>query len=82
LDSCHKYRFEPSKREYLSGFLNNLKDKKQNRDQQKQAAHAISVFHEIKWANSNKNGNIEARTINSARTKTVFFANLCVRKIF
>jgi len=44
LDSCHKYRFEPSKSENLSGFLNKLKDKKQNKDQQKQAAHAISII--------------------------------------
>jgi len=44
LDFCHKYRFEASKREILSEFLNKLKDKKQNKDQQKHAAHAISVF--------------------------------------
>jgi len=44
LDFCHKYRFEPSKRENLSGFLNKLKDKKQNKDQQKQAAHEISII--------------------------------------
>jgi len=34
LDFCHKYRFESSKRENLSGFLNKLKDKKQNKGQQ------------------------------------------------
>ena len=33
LDSCHEFRFEASKRENLSGFLNKLKDKKQNKDQ-------------------------------------------------
>ena len=44
LDFCHKYRFEPSKRENLSGFLNKLKDKEQYKDQQKQAAHAISII--------------------------------------
>ncbi|MBW2608626.1 MAG: hypothetical protein JRD05_13465 [Deltaproteobacteria bacterium] len=41
---------EPSKRE-------------NNKDQQKQAAHAISIFHEIRRPNSNKKGNKEARTI-------------------
>ena len=64
LDFCHKYRFEASKRENLSTFLNKLKDKKQNKDQQKQAAHAISIFYEIRRPNSNKKGNNEARTIN------------------
>jgi len=64
LDFCHKYRFEPSKRENLSGFLNKLKNKKQNKDQQKQAAHAISIFYKIRHPNSNKKGNNEARTIN------------------
>ena len=44
LDFCHKYRLEPLKRANLSGFLNKLKDKKQNKDQQKQAAHAISII--------------------------------------
>jgi len=48
LDFCHKYRFEPLKRENLSSFLNKLKDKKQNEDQQKQAAHAISIIYEIR----------------------------------
>jgi len=41
-----------------------LKDKKQNEDQQKQAAHAISIFYEVKWPNSNKKGNDKARTRN------------------
>ena len=64
LDFCHKYRCEPSKRENLSGFLNKLKDKKQNKDQQKQAAHAISIFCEIRWPNSDRKDNNKARTIN------------------
>ena len=41
-----------------------MKDKKQNKDQQKQAAHAISIFYEIRRPNSNKKGNNEAGTIN------------------
>ena len=64
MDFCHKYRFEPSKREHLSDFLNKLKDKKQDKDQQNQAAHAISIFYEIRWPNFNKKGNNKARTIN------------------
>ncbi len=44
LDFCHKYPFETSKRENFQGFLNKLKDKNQNKDQQKQAAHAISII--------------------------------------
>lgn len=40
------------------------KDKKQNKDQQNQSAHATSIFYEIRWTNSNKKGDNEARTIN------------------
>ena len=64
LDFYHKYRFGPSERKILSGFLNKLKDKNQNKDQQKQTAHAISIIYEIKWPNSNKKGNNKARIIN------------------
>ena len=64
MDFSHKYRFEPSKRGNLSGFLSKLKNKKQNKDQQKQAAHAISIIYEIRRPNSNKKGNNKARTIN------------------
>lgn len=63
MDFCHKYRFEASKRENVSGFLNKLKDKKQNKDQQKQATHAIQFSYEIRWPNFNKKGNNKARTI-------------------
>jgi len=41
-----------------------LKDKTQNKDQQKQAAHAISIFCEIRKPNFNKKGNNKARRIN------------------
>ncbi len=41
-----------------------MKDKKQDKDQQKQAAHTISIFYEIRQPNSNKKGNNKARTIN------------------
>ena len=56
LDFCHKYRFEPSRGQNLSKFLDKLKDKKQNQHQQKQAAHAISIFYEIRWPHSKKKG--------------------------
>ena len=56
LDFCHKYRFEPTKGQNLSKFLAKLKDKKQNEHQQKQAAHAISIFYEIRWPHSKKEG--------------------------
>ena len=45
-----------------------MKDKKRNKEQQKQAAHAISIFYEIKWYNSNKKGDNKARTIKNRLT--------------
>ena len=56
LDFCHKYHFEPSTRQNISLFLNNLEEKNQNEQQKKQAAHAISIFYEIKLPNSKKTG--------------------------
>ncbi len=41
-----------------------MKDKKQNEEQQKQAAHAISIFYEIRWPDFDKKRNNKARTIN------------------
>ena len=59
LDFCHKYHFEPSTRENISLFLNKLEEKNQNELQRKQAAHAISIFHEIRLPNSEKRGDNE-----------------------
>ncbi len=37
LDFCRKYHFEPSTRQHFTRFLNKLKEKNQNEQQQKQA---------------------------------------------
>lgn len=68
LDFCHKFRFELSKSGNFSGFLNKLKDKKQNEGSTK-ASRSCNINHsgtiyEIRKPNFNKKGNNKARTIN------------------
>ena len=62
LDFCHKYRFEPSKKESLSNFSNKLKDKNQNQDQRKQATHAVTIFYEIRRPHSEKEDGVKKET--------------------
>lgn len=47
LDFCGKYPLPDSKSERVKQFINKLRDKKQTSQQQKQAAHAVSLFFEI-----------------------------------
>lgn len=49
LDFCQKYGFEKSKDESLAPFIKKLQNKRQNVGQQKCAAHAVSIYREIKW---------------------------------
>ena len=52
LDFCLKYQYLQTKQESLARFITKLKDKKQTAQQQKQAAHAITIFYEIKASGS------------------------------
>ena len=54
LDFCHKYQLDKSANQSLSDFVKKLREKRQNDQQQKQAAHAISIFYEIGRLKSNK----------------------------
>lgn len=54
LDFCHKYHLDKSAKQSLSDFTKKLREKRQNDQQQKQAAHAISIFYEIGRFKSNK----------------------------
>ncbi|MDY6986870.1 MAG: integron integrase [Thermodesulfobacteriota bacterium] len=47
LDFCKKYQFPATQKESLPAFLDKLRDKRQTKAQQKQAASAIKVFYEI-----------------------------------
>ena len=53
LDFCPKYNYDRLKRETSYHFIEKLKEKRQTEQQQKQASHAISLYHEIlsnEWA--------------------------------
>ncbi|ODS33815.1 MAG: integron integrase [Candidatus Scalindua rubra] len=47
LDFCQKYNFQSIKPESLQNFLRKLGEKRQTREQQKQASHAISLYYKI-----------------------------------
>ena len=55
LDFCQKYSSDRSNENSLSAFIAKLQDKKQSEFMQKQARHAVSVFHEMQ-AGSKKCG--------------------------
>jgi len=46
-DFCHKYKYPKESYNSLPYFINKLQEKNQNQFQQKQAAHAISLYYEI-----------------------------------
>ncbi len=47
LDFCNKYSLPDSKSEQVSLFIEKLRKKNQSPEQQKQAAHALSLYFEI-----------------------------------
>ena len=47
LDFCHKYRLTAKDPGSLGPFMDKLKEKKQSHMQQKQAAHALSLYHHL-----------------------------------
>jgi len=47
LDFCAKYPVPPARSDQVHLFINKLREKKQNSDQQKQAAYAVSLYFEI-----------------------------------
>ncbi len=47
LDFCEKYQFRPTGKESLAEFLAKLREKRQTKAQQEQAASAIRMFYEI-----------------------------------
>ena len=52
LDFCVKYHYESSSKESLPHFIQKLRHKKQNNQQQRQASDAISLFYEMELSNS------------------------------
>ncbi len=47
LDFCRKYHFQESQQESLPHFIKKLQGKNQTQEQQKQASHAVSLYHEL-----------------------------------
>ena len=52
LDFCVKYHYESSSKESLPHFIQKLRHKKQNNQQQRQASYAISLYYEIELSDS------------------------------
>lgn len=49
LDFCHKYNFAPNLSESLTHFLKKLDEKKQTKEQQHQAARAITLYRDLQY---------------------------------
>jgi len=47
LDFCHKYKHDSKSPDSLPLFINKLRDKKQSRQQQKQAFDSITIYYKI-----------------------------------
>lgn len=47
LDFCRKYHFKELQQETLLHFIKKLQGKNQTQEQQKQASHAVSLYHEL-----------------------------------
>ena len=47
LDFCRKYHFQELQQESLLHFIKKLQGKNQTQEQQKQASHAVSLYHEL-----------------------------------
>ena len=61
LDFCHKYRLPARDLGSLSPFMDKLKEKRQSHMQQKQAAHAVSLYHHLVKAKDSKQNDSPAR---------------------
>lgn len=48
LDFCHKYHFNKLDKQSLSHFINKLQSKKQNKQKQKEAFHAVSIYYKFR----------------------------------
>ena len=60
LDFCSKYHHDHSKKESLFHFIEKLRSKKQTIPQQRQAHHAVSIYHQIEKTDTIKENTSEA----------------------
>jgi integron integrase len=52
LDFCNKYQFSPANKQSLSRFTSKLAEKRQTQEQQRQAAHAVSLYYQLNASSS------------------------------
>ena len=64
LDFCLKYNHNQLNKNTLNLFIEKLKEKKQNEQQQKQAFHAISLYYELGLIGSQKDGLLKDKNQN------------------
>ncbi|MCP3892950.1 MAG: integron integrase, partial [Desulfobulbaceae bacterium] len=68
LDFCQKYEHAPQNIESLPLFINKLREKKQSKQQQKQAFDSIIIYYKIfniypDWSKTNDNDEIKEQTV-------------------
>ena len=76
LDFCHKYKHNPQVSESLPQFINKLRDKKQSKQQQKQAFDAIIIYYKIfniypDWSNRTGNAEVKEQPVSYGQSKPI-----------
>jgi len=67
LDFCNKYHFDKLNKQSLSHFIGKLQDKKQNKQNQKQAVQAVSVYYELEAESTTKTPSQKKDGLSSAK---------------
>ncbi len=65
LDYCCKYRSNHFNSDSLSAFIAKLQEKKQSDELQKQARHAVSIFHELQTVQTGSVSNVQVKKYGS-----------------
>ena len=76
LDFCHKYKHYPTNTESVQFFINKLRDKKQSKEQQKQAFDSVLIYYEIfnihpGWFKKENQGEVKEKIVSYNQSTSV-----------
>ena len=76
LDFCYKYNHDPKQTESLPEFINKLRDKKQSKQQQKQAFDSIIIYYKLfniypAWSNKTGDNEVKEQIVSYGQNKSI-----------
>jgi site-specific recombinase XerD len=76
LNFCHKYNHDPKQTESLPEFINTLRDKKQSKQQQKQAFDSIIIYYKLfniypAWPNKTGDNEVKEQIVSYGQNKSI-----------